>query len=411
MGRIRLQGDSHSVARADNGHITDGMTKFETGIRGNPIWFIIDIDQVEKYHSITLEASFDYEPSAQNPDERRHLSKIGIWTAVKDTPSVITQTSRSGRYPHAESKNFSIHLDDWKFGRESQIGFEVTESSPYGKIQLALCAMPYFLARDLDAKTKAEIRLKGIKKGELQPIIVDTKTISFSLDEKADRVPEHVIMDLFNEFGAFNIDGKGNSIHPKQLYTAMALKQQLGQHKGSQVDIAYIGTDTTENIRSLIRRMKDDDALKGIRNFFVYYLEGWDTTLIKKYPGLKLDAETSDLKDKLKLIKIPKDGGQPEDVKPVDYTISTYVTPWAVADDKNKLQYTTLIQSLLAKKDAKLISVDPEDSSKVIRDYCDVFNLHDTYTNEMGLISVGELGDSSNVIDCTIWENKNEVGE
>ena len=62
----------------------------------------------------------------------------------------------------------------------------------------------------------------------------------------------------------------------------------------------------------------------------------------------------------LEFIKIPEDGSLPSDAKPVDFTIATYVTPWAMSDEKNKSQYSELISTLLNKEKAKLISVDPE---------------------------------------------------
>ena len=40
----------------------------------------------------------------------------------------------------------------------------------------------------------------------------------------------------------------------------MALNEQL-IHRNEQVDVAYIGTDTTENLRSLIRRLKADESV------------------------------------------------------------------------------------------------------------------------------------------------------
>ena len=115
--------------------------------------------------------------------------------------------------------------------------------------------------------------------------------------------------------------------------------------------------------------------------------------------------------EKLKLIKLPKDGSLPKKIASVDYTVSTYVTPWATADEKNRTQYIELLNSLMEKKNSKLISIDPENSSNVIRDYCDDFNLHTTYIEQLDLMPVDEIATSSKVIDCTIWEKKSEVGE
>ena len=70
----------------------------------------------------------------------------------------------------------------------------------------------------------------------------------------------------------------------------MALNEQL-IHRNEQVDVAYIGTDTTENLRSLIRRLKADESVNNIRNFYVYFTEEWDAPLVKKHPRLKLNSK------------------------------------------------------------------------------------------------------------------------
>ncbi len=407
MGRIKVKRKEFPIPKADDGHIA-GSYGFNAGIRGKPVWFPLYIDQIEKYHLITLKASFNYKPSASNPNEHRCNSRVGMWTAVKDTPSVLSNSSRSDSYQDGESGEFNILLNEWMFGREAQITFVVRRTPSYGAIQVALCAMPWFLP---DEETELTITLECVEEGDMLPFQTDQIVVSFNCEEGSPEVPANMILKLFDEFGAFNIDGNGNSVHPKQLYTSEALKEQLSQHPNKKLDLAYIGTDTTENIRTLIRRMKHDIDLEKINHFYVYYKEGWDTELLKTYPNLKLDGDTTSLNEKLKLIKLPKDGSLPKKIASVDYTVSTYVTPWATADEQNRTQYIGLLKSLMEKKNSKLISIDPESSSNVIRDYCDDFNLHATYIDELNLRAIDEIASSSNVIDCTIWEKKAEVGE
>ena len=96
----------------------------------------------------------------------RHLSRVGIWTAVKDRPSIINESSRGDRFPHGISEHFSILLDEWKFGREAQIQpLKCVGTGQYGAIQLALCAMPFFMPSD--EITSLNITLQGMKKRTL----------------------------------------------------------------------------------------------------------------------------------------------------------------------------------------------------------------------------------------------------
>jgi hypothetical protein len=143
---------------------------------------------------------------------------------------------------------------------------------------------------------------------------------------------------------------------------------------------------------------------------YLYYTEGWDDNLNDKFPGIVIDESvTSDLFN-LQFIKIPEDGSLPSDAKPVDFTIATYVTPWAMNDEKNKIQYSGLINILLNKEKARLITVDPEDPQKIIRSYYDGnYNLDSMYRDELNLKSstnASRLHGENMVVECTVWQKK-----
>ena len=103
MGRIKIAESDFHVAKADSGHITGGKQLNDDGdwvpalnkefaIRGDPIWFIVEIDDVADYHAIKIKASYNFDRS--NPNEVRHLSRVGIWTAVQDRPSIINESRK-----------------------------------------------------------------------------------------------------------------------------------------------------------------------------------------------------------------------------------------------------------------------------------------------------------------------------
>ena len=52
------------------------------------------------------------------------------------------------------------------------------------------------------------------------------------------------------------------------------------------------------------------------------------------------------------------------EAKPVDFTIATYVTPWAMSDEKNKSQYSELIIPYSTKKKQNSSHSDPEVPAK-----------------------------------------------
>jgi len=404
VSHINIRHREYPVPLAQDGH-RKGSHGYDSALRGCPTWFDVIIDDVGKYKTITFEASFKYEVSEVSPDEWRQHSRIGIWTAVKDSPSVVNVSTRSDAYPHGKQSNFSILLNDWRFGKDAQIVFQLEDTHSEDKIGLSLCAVPFFHARDkTDAKTDVTLTLRGIERGDHHSTFIEEEIIHFNPDTRKTNTDEQIELSIFDKYGAFQLEGDGNSVHPKQLYTAMALKQLLDQNGDKGVDVGYIGTDTTENLRSIIRQLKTNTSFDNVRKLVVYYHEGWDEKINKKFPLIRLKAENSGDKFELDFVKLPTDGTVPDEAKPVDIIISTYVTPWAMNDDKNKRQYSELIQKLLSKENSKLISVDPESSEKVIRSYTEYFNLQDMYVGELGLKNIHEpFDDSNNVVDCTIW--------
>ena len=205
--------------------------------------------------------------------------------------------------------------------------------------------------------------------------------------------------------GAFQLDGSGNSVHPKQLYTTRALKNQIKVHESDDIEIAYIGTDTTENLRALIRQIKADHELSStITKLSIYFTEDWDAELMMQYPNLDLNNADTGGKFELTFKQLPSDGTLPASVESVDFVLSTYVTPWAMEDEKNKNQYIQLIQSLLKEPSSRLISVDPSDSSKSIRSYCRDTNLQSVYITTLGLkLADTEHSGDDMVVDCKVW--------
>ena len=53
-----------------------------------------------------------------------------------------------------------------------------------------------------------------------------------------------------------SIDGVGNSIHPKQVFTIKGIEKAIENIHKPKFGIAYIGVDTSENLRSIIRFQK-----------------------------------------------------------------------------------------------------------------------------------------------------------
>lgn len=413
MPRLSVGGGfgERPVPIANDGHII-GMNGYPTAKRGAPYWINVEISDLGDCRSLTLEAEFKYEPSEKHPNEARQFSRVGIWTSVKDSPVMVSQVvSRSDEYEHGEQSSFTVRLNEWQFGQKSEITFNVNSKNGVEKLQLALCSIPFFNVTNSGlSRCQLDLRLHAKKYGEMQGGSPEKQVIEFRVDENTRPSDEKDLLELMNEFGAFNLDGDGNSVHPKQLYTSRMLNEQLQKTNHDDIEIAYIGTDTTENLRSLLRVLIEDEISQRIKKFTVYFTKDWDESLLRLFPKLRLDQEVS--KGKFEFIQeaLPLDGTLPSSIQPVDFVISTYVTPWVLGDEKNKSQYSKLVNGLLNKKGAKLISVDPTESNKIVRSYFDGnFNCDDMYIQQLHLRPIDEFSDielSNNVVTTTVWTRR-----
>lgn len=410
VGRISLTRNEFVVPPEDEDNndvnLVDPLNNFAIALRGTATWFQVQLDELAEYHEILLEAFFDYKATREKPQEYRDRGRIGIWTATKDV-SISTDVSSTGNtYDHGDVQGIQLLLNEWNFGKRSKISFKIQKIDQDSRIQLAVCAIPFFHV-EKQPHTELTLKLSGMKEvGGIYETVMK-KHVTFKLDRDVTPTPpSRKEIEFLQDLGAFNLDGAGNSVHPKQLFTTRTLKKQLERAK-NPVKLAYIGTDTTENLRSLIRLIKTQVQLtEKVDSLDIYYTEEWDEQIMGQYPGLEFDESCAG-DFELNLKKLPMDGTLPENVHSVDFVLSTYVTPWAMADNQNKTQYMDLVKKLLGAPSSRLISVDPSTSIKAIRSTCKYFTLQDMYKEELGLQLVkSEHAGNDMVVDCKIWRPK-----
>jgi hypothetical protein len=409
MPTVQVAGGNRvTIGSANNGHIS--FRNAILGKRGNCHWAHLEIDTKgrggsPKYSEYVLRAKFNYLQTNENPHEVRDSSKVGIWVAVHDQPMEVEIGGRT--HLDGMNNNFLMKLDELEFGQEAKISIGNPDSSKCEKIQIALGCIPYFnQGSTLDSECQLDITLFGIEEGTAHLDEVDGDYILFSLGNTPEPSKD-IELKLLNEFGAFSSQGKGNSIHPKQLFTLEALRYCL-KERHSPCSIAYIGTDTTENLRSVIRALNTEGFGNMINTLFVYHTVGWDATLMKLF-GSQYDVKK--LKGdgfKIIYVPLPKDGTLPKNIGNADITIATYVTPWAIASENN-IQYFNLIKRLMDSGNAELISIDPVRSDVVIRSFLENFNLDEFYRVKCKFVPSPLPGlRDSKIIDCNIWRKGNE---
>jgi hypothetical protein len=410
MARIITEGDSIRVP------VNPNVTREYEGIvfaqQGRPIWTILGIDVDNSYRDITLTAEFDYAPGPKNPLEQRQNSKIGIWLPVEDKVSKRTFAQYEEDYKLWGKKNTYAKLSKWTFGRKATVEITIDETQDDNFVQkLALCVCPWF-PKAYDEGCELTLTLHGRKFGAMRKSEIFRDKISFIIDEEGPEYEEDTeeMLRLFFDLKAFEISGNGNSLHPKQLYTIEGLKNCLGRFEHKSVEIAYIGTDTTENLRSLIRTLTTDFELAGkIKSMDVYYTKYWDKPLLDRFPeSIRINEKSSKNLFDLNLIELPEDESLPSDVKSAHIIVSTYVTPWVLEHETNLSQYKSLLTNLMDKESSILLTVDPSCSEYIIRDNLtdELQKVRDLYVEELDLKGNPVNEEINKIADTVIWRKR-----
>ena len=94
----------------------DSTQAFGANLQGFPCI----VDQIEKYHLITLKASFNYKPSALNPNEHQVATAELNVDCQRHTLCTL-KLIKKRQLSRWESGEFNIFLNEWMFGREAQI--------------------------------------------------------------------------------------------------------------------------------------------------------------------------------------------------------------------------------------------------------------------------------------------------
>lgn len=395
-------------------------------------WINVVLDEIptKGYSSLRIEAKFVGNNSVCNK-----LSKVGIWTAVRDKE--MDDSIGDSQYVHC-SKKFAIPIKEWHFGTTARAEMTLMDGFSYtDQFNFSLCFRPVFHMMDREFSRnhntvdiiKAELSITGIRQGATDFIEIPNskKTISFRLTKDEDKTTTtRTLLKLFDEYDAFSGKGDGYSIHPKQIITILGIEQYLKNVK-DKIDMAYIGTDTTENLRSVTRYLREHpELIKKINSLTVYYNKDWDEELMDYFKNSFQISLIGDGFNKFHLVEMTEDPNplvkeyrfreninneiQPHKYKlaPVDLVIATYVTPWAVGSN-TKQEYVDLCKKLLAKESSSLISIDPGSSEYLVRSIVKTsFNLNDWYIDNLKL-KPKKITKSNNgkhgIIDCKQWDS------
>ena len=346
----------------------------EAGFFGQLTTLICCVKPSLKYTKYELIAEFN--PEAPKTDGAK-FSRGGFWAGVHDQK---TRGKMGGRFftsceTESELTGFQIDLSRWAWGTQPCIVFKKDDNHTGTEkdIFLTFANRPFFSQniRDVNDESEKIVHLRftlwGWTKIGMDRQRISVINVNQHIHNTQGEGDDHKI-ELLRDYGAFNLTGEGNSVHPKQVYTCQHIADTIKKDfpENEEIKIGYIGPDTTENLRSVIRMLTSDASLaQKAYKLYVFYDEKWDIpTAFHNFEDTELGLEHAPLKPEPLNNKDLISGR--ESPPEIDILIATYVGPWAVfTDEDGKRNYTTLLKKIMG-KNTKFITIDPSDSKNSV---------------------------------------------
>lgn len=330
----------------------------------------------------------------------------GIWVPTTDMTKKGPQPQKMFGYEYLGNGHLYIESKSWEFGTEGKI--RIFNSHPNDgdvSLKFGILCRPIIMS-PLDVKLSLSIKGNGVnhtENYEFRPAANPSKREDLHLPEMQD------MYDRFNTFEALNLTGKRNIVHPKQYFTIRGFSYIVKEYfdmftrKGDEYILAYIGTDTTENIRSLFRSISDNNWQNNIKEVRCFYTTDWDEEFLdyiefeneikESYPNIEFHF--NELSDETARLQ--------EGLEECDIVISTYVAPWIGGESRD--QFTTLLKNIMGDS-SYLLTVDPQTGQHSVRSELYETNINNDllFKEKIGLISAkSAVTSKNNSVEWAVW--------
>ena len=296
----------------------------------------------------------------------------------------------------------------WDSGRKAIIDL-TSESGEYDGIPISMFCVPVWNKEDTGCENaELMIKVSGRKNGIPGFHTLQAFEMTFEMVGEKEEDDGHLHW-LLQNLNALENEGAGNSIHPKQLITIKQVQtciKNLIDAGRDNIRIAYIGSDTTENLRSVIRFLDANNEGDYVSNFQVFMTPDWDHEILEQL-GPTYSLDKCRFKDKeIEPVTLPKIGEMPIIDSIADIVIATYVTPWATSQFDQGEQYRHLLETLLGDASV-LITTDPKSSSKSVRSRLDEHYNASALLTGYGLKPDENMVTSHPMVSSKLWRRAN----
>jgi hypothetical protein len=336
---------------------------------------------------------------------------VGLWvpssdTTVSDGP---IPTAMFGYY-YSENENLYVDCKKWEFGDEGKIRIYNTGPSD-GDCRFVFSAFvrPVFSQPE---DVMVTIRVDDPKATSVlneQYHLVPGRQVS--LDEDQPFLMKEVF-DNFSKLEAMGYTGVGNIVHPKQYFTIRGFEtifKEFFHSSKKDIRIAYIGTDTTENIRSFVRWLNQSGSISLISEIRFFYTTDWDKDFLH-FSGLERDLQREFPAVSTSFRELgPETINAQKELPQCDVVISTFVTPWVGGDARS--EFAKLLRQIMH-QDSYLLSVDPQNGGCSVRSELSDMSINndDLYKSDLKFIVAKSSSKENPSVEWMVWKPTSESG-
>jgi len=336
---------------------------------------------------------------------------VGIWLPTSDY-HIRNESipNKSLEYRELESgSRIYVDCNSWTFGETAKIKLRpLQENNSIQPIKFTVLARPIQeAAENFQMNFSITQNEKSILRKEFEFIVGGA-------DNKESEQKMMEIYQRFRGYGAILPSGDGNIVHPKQYITIRGMDLIIDEflvdkNRISELKIAYIGTDTTENLRSLLRWLHKNGHMSKVVEFCLFYYDEWDYDFMESIDLINEIKETySDFNIVRRDLSTSTISGL-KNKESFDIIVSTYVTPWAEGTPGEE-NYVNFLQNAMGPA-SFLLSVDPQTQHNSVRSELinTKINNDGLYKKKVGLQEAKSLQIKDNSsVGWSVWEKKKE---
>ena len=373
----------------------------------------------DTYAKIRITAEW-LDKKAENPQCVRDEGKVGIWLPVDDMGDNLDAQGEAHNIGPLRPLNFDsndiprqsfnakVLQASWDSGQKAIIDLTSKDGAYHG-VPLSMYCVPVWNKEEIGCEN-AELKVKVSGRRHGMPGFQTLQEFDMIFEMVTDKEEDDGHLHwLLQNLNALDNKGMGNSIHPKQLITIKQVQtciKKLIDIGKNNIRIAYIGSDTTENLRSVLRFLDANNEGDYVSNFQVFMTPDWDHEILEQLgPTYSLDK----CRFKNRQIEphtLPKMGKMPSIDDTADIVIATYVTPWATSEFEQGAQYRHLLDKLLGEASV-LITTDPKSSSKSVRSRLDEHYNANALLTGYGLKPDDNMVTSHPMVSSKLWRRAN----